>query len=106
MTWPADFVPKTMKQKLLHYLSDRQWHNSLEIALACGKGGPAWSFDQRKNELVRDKGFRFEREIINGVFWWRLMDDPVDIDFEKCCLIPEARLKVKVQKGEQVSLVV
>lgn len=75
-----------MKERILRVLSDGQWHSSLEIALAVGKGGPAWSWDQRKNELIRDGGFHIERSIVNGHYYWKLLDPPEAIDFENCCL--------------------
>ena len=56
-------IGKNMKERILRLLSDGRWHSSLEIALAVGRGGPAWSWDQRKNELIRDHGFHIEREI-------------------------------------------
>lgn len=85
---------KNMKERILRLLSDGRWHSSLEIALAVGRGGPAWSWNQRKNELINDDGFHIERKIDElGRFLWRLTDPTELIDFENLCLREPAALQ-------------
>ena len=87
-------IGKNMKERILHLLSDGRWHSSLEIALTVGKGGPAWSWDQRKNELIRDHGFHIGRKIDErGRFLWGLADPIELIDFENLCLREPAALQ-------------
>lgn len=70
-------------EQFLRYMADRQWHSNGELMYRFGT-----SYNQRKNEMQRDGGIRFERRSGDepGLWYYRLATPPNEIDFEHLCL--------------------
>ena len=86
-------MTKTLKHRILEYFKDQQWHSYCEILKAMNLAG---SWNQRKNEMQRERQIYWEERIVDKVWEYRLLTDPNDIDFEGCCL--------KKREVEQVTL--
>lgn len=85
-----------MKQKILIFTCDNKWHANLDIAMVAGNGYiPAWSWNQRKNEMCRQRkaSLEYEHKIEGRVDYYRLVTPRYMIDFEKCCLKKEYQLE-------------
>lgn len=81
---------RTQKQRILWYMADGKWHSALKLVEEFG-----WSWNQRKNEMARLRGLRFEGRTVagNSSHWeYRLLTPHAEIDFEKCCRKPQASL--------------
>lgn len=89
----------SMKQKILIFTCDGKWHSNLDIAMAAGHGlVPAWSWNQRKNEMCRQEkaSLEYAHRTEGKVDYYRLVTPRYMIDFEACCLLE------KYQDGQGV----
>jgi len=77
---------RTQKQRVLWHMADGLWHSGAEMTEKFG-----WSWNQRKNEMARLGGLKFESRTVKGnsAHWeYRLLTPHNEIDFEKCCHKP------------------
>lgn len=76
-------MKQTLKHRILEYFADQRWHSYTDILKAMNLAG---SWNQRKNEMQREEQIYWEDRTVDGVWEYRLLTNPIDIDFERCCL--------------------
>ena len=83
MTIPPFKDTMDQKRLLLEVMSGGLWHRSLDLTNTVGIG-----WNQRKNELRREEGIRFEKRKGDKAYEYRLVTLIEKVDLDTCTLKP------------------